>query len=87
MYPRTGDESYRQEVIDAVMAVMGTEGGDDIADALERLNEDPALRRQMGTAGREKEEREFNLHISAAKRAALYANGGIIYQSRAQYLS
>ena len=80
VYARTGDERYRQEVLDAVMAVMGTEGGDDIAEALERLNEDPALRRQMGTAGREKVEREFNLHISAAKRAELYVNGGTIQE-------
>ena len=54
-----------------------------IADALERLNEDLALRHQMGIAGREKVEREFNLHISAAKRAEMYVNGGIILSSTA----
>jgi hypothetical protein len=31
VYARTGRESYRQEVIDAVMNVMGTEGGDALA--------------------------------------------------------
>ena len=31
VYARTGSESYRQEVIKAVMAVMGTEGGDALA--------------------------------------------------------
>jgi len=40
----------------------------------------PALRHRMVTAGREKVEREFNLHISAAKRAELYVNGGIIQE-------
>jgi len=51
-----------------------------IADALERLNENSTLRHQMGMAGREKVEREFNLHISADKRAELYVNGGIIQE-------
>ncbi len=51
-----------------------------IADALECLNENPALRHRMGMAGREKVEREFNLHISAAKRAELYVNGGTIQE-------
>jgi Glycosyltransferase len=46
-----------------------------IADALQRLKDDPVLRQQMGQAGREKVIREFNLHISAAKRAKLFLTG------------
>ena len=43
-----------------------------LADALERLQSDPALRHQMGRAGRGKVVREFNLRTSTAKRAQLF---------------
>jgi colanic acid/amylovoran biosynthesis glycosyltransferase len=43
-----------------------------IADALQRLYDQPALRRRMGIAGREKIVREFNLNLSTAMRAELF---------------
>jgi glycosyltransferase involved in cell wall biosynthesis len=46
-----------------------------LADALQRLIDDPALRQRMGQAGREKILQEFNLQTSAAKRARLFFNG------------
>ena len=46
-----------------------------LADALQKLNDDPALRHQMGLAGRKKVVREFNLRTSTAKRAELFLNG------------
>jgi glycosyltransferase involved in cell wall biosynthesis len=45
-----------------------------LADALQELKEDPALRGRMGRAGREKIERVFNLRTSTAIRARLFAN-------------
>jgi colanic acid/amylovoran biosynthesis glycosyltransferase len=45
---------------------------DALADALQRLYEDSALRTQLGRAGREKIVREFNLKISTTKRAQLF---------------
>ena len=43
-----------------------------LADALQRLGGDPALRRRLGRAGREKCVREFNLKVSTARRARLF---------------
>jgi colanic acid/amylovoran biosynthesis glycosyltransferase len=43
-----------------------------IADALQRLYDQPALRRRMGITGREKIVREFNLNLSTARRAELF---------------
>src|SRR6267378_5787189 len=43
-----------------------------IADALQSLYDQPALRRQMGITGREKIVREFNLNLSTAMRAELF---------------
>ena len=43
-----------------------------LADALQRLGGDPALRQRLGRAGREKCMREFNLKISTARRASLF---------------
>ena len=43
-----------------------------IADALQRLCDQPALRRRMGIAGRRKIVREFNLNLSTAMRAQLF---------------
>lgn len=43
-----------------------------IADALQRLYDQPELRRRMGIAGREKVVREFNLNLSTAMRAELF---------------
>ena len=45
-----------------------------LADALQQLQEDPALRGRMGLAGREKIEREFDLHTNTAIRARLFTN-------------
>lgn len=44
-----------------------------LADALQRLSDDPALRGRLGCAGREKSLREFNLRLSTARRAKLFA--------------
>src|SRR5207244_2753418 len=46
-----------------------------IANALQRLHDQPALRRRMGIAGREKIVREFNLNLSTAMRAELFFRG------------
>ena len=43
-----------------------------LADALQRLQGDPALRYRLGRDGREKVVREFNLRMSTAKRAELF---------------
>jgi len=43
-----------------------------IADALQRLYDQPALRRRMGITGRKKIVREFNLNLSTARRAELF---------------
>jgi glycosyltransferase involved in cell wall biosynthesis len=43
-----------------------------LADALEHLYDQPALRRQMGITGRDKIVREFNLNLSTAMRAELF---------------
>lgn len=43
-----------------------------LAGALQRLYEQPELRRRMGMAGREKIVRDFNLILSTAKRAELF---------------
>jgi colanic acid/amylovoran biosynthesis glycosyltransferase len=45
---------------------------DALADALQRLYEDSALRTRLGRAGREKIVREFNLKSSTTKRAQLF---------------
>jgi len=45
---------------------------DALADALQRLYEDSALRNRLGRAGREKIVREFNLKTSTTKRARLF---------------
>jgi len=46
-----------------------------LADALQKLHENPALRFNMGRAGREKVLREFNLKINVAELANLFAAG------------
>lgn len=43
-----------------------------LADAFERLANDPALRQRMGRAGRQKVVQKFSLRTNTAKRAALY---------------
>jgi glycosyltransferase involved in cell wall biosynthesis/peptidoglycan/xylan/chitin deacetylase (PgdA/CDA1 family) len=43
-----------------------------LADALERLAGDPVLRRRMGSAGRERVLREFNLDVNATRLAELF---------------
>jgi glycosyltransferase involved in cell wall biosynthesis len=43
-----------------------------LADALQHLYEQPAVRRRLGIAGREKIVREFNLNLSTAARAELF---------------
>jgi colanic acid/amylovoran biosynthesis glycosyltransferase len=43
-----------------------------LADAFERLANDPALRQRMGRAGRQKVIQKFSLRANTAKRAALY---------------
>lgn len=43
-----------------------------LADALQRLYDQPELRRRMGESGREKVVREFNLNRSTARRAELF---------------
>jgi len=53
-----------------------------IADALRRLYDQPALRRLMGIAGREKIVREFNLNLSTAMRAELFSRSADGYRSR-----
>jgi glycosyltransferase involved in cell wall biosynthesis len=53
-----------------------------LADALQRLNDDPALRHRMGRAGREKVIREFDLRTSVANRAELFLNGTFDKNSR-----
>jgi glycosyltransferase involved in cell wall biosynthesis len=47
-----------------------------LANALERLLSNPELRQRLGKAGREKVVREFNLSVSAARRARLFLSGG-----------
>ncbi len=47
-----------------------------LADALERLHNDPALRRRLGRAGTHKVEREFNLHTNAVALAQCFAGDG-----------
>ena len=46
-----------------------------LADALQHLYEQPALRRRIGINGREKIMREFNLNLSTAMRAELFFGG------------
>jgi colanic acid/amylovoran biosynthesis glycosyltransferase len=46
-----------------------------LADALQRLNEYPALRHRLGRGGREKILREFDLKNSVAKRSHLFLYG------------
>jgi glycosyltransferase involved in cell wall biosynthesis len=46
-----------------------------LADALQRLNDNPALRDRMGRAGREKIVREFSLRTNVARRVELFLNG------------
>lgn len=50
----------------------------EIAAAVQKLHEQPALRRAMGRAGREKVVREFNLRVSAAQLAELMAGKSIV---------
>jgi glycosyltransferase involved in cell wall biosynthesis len=47
-----------------------------LAEALERLHQDPALRQRFGQAGREKVLREFDLHTIAAELIRLFQSGG-----------
>lgn len=48
-----------------------------LADALQRLAEDRALRRRMGEAGREKVLREFNLHTNTLELLTLFLRGNV----------
>ena len=43
-----------------------------LADAFQRLGDDPALRQRMGRAGREKIAKKFSLKANTAKRASLF---------------
>jgi len=43
-----------------------------LADALQRLGDDPILRRQLGQSGREKVVRDFNIRVSTTNRAKLF---------------
>jgi colanic acid/amylovoran biosynthesis glycosyltransferase len=43
-----------------------------LADALQRLCEDPELRQRIGCAGRKRIVRDFNLRVSSARRADIY---------------
>jgi glycosyltransferase involved in cell wall biosynthesis len=44
-----------------------------LANALQKLSQDPGLMNRMGQAGRRKVLREFNLHLNAAKLAKLFS--------------
>jgi glycosyltransferase involved in cell wall biosynthesis len=46
-----------------------------LADALEQLERDPALRERMGAAGRNKVAREFSLQAASAMLETLFASG------------
>ncbi len=48
-----------------------------LADALQRLSEDEAMRSQMGRAGRERVVRDFNLKTSTTKRANLFLRANL----------
>jgi glycosyltransferase involved in cell wall biosynthesis/peptidoglycan/xylan/chitin deacetylase (PgdA/CDA1 family) len=48
-----------------------------LAGALERLGADGSLRHRMGTAGRAKVEREFNLRVNTARLAQLFASPSV----------
>jgi colanic acid/amylovoran biosynthesis glycosyltransferase len=43
-----------------------------LADAFQRLQDNPSMRHQMGRAGREKMVQKFSLKVNAAKRASLF---------------
>src|SRR5258707_15166295 len=61
------------ELVDEGCGILGIPGDPTaIADALQRLYDQPALRCRMGIAGREKIVREFNLNSSTAMRADLF---------------
>lgn len=65
------------ELVDHELSGLLVPPGDAIAlaDALQRLNDDPELRARMGLAGREKVVREFNIQKSTARRAELFSAG------------
>ena len=48
-----------------------------LADALQRLHDDPALRRTMGCAGRERIVGEFDLRASTRRRAELFTTAAV----------
>jgi glycosyltransferase involved in cell wall biosynthesis len=52
-----------------------------LADALQLLRDDPALRLQLGRAGRDKIVREFNLKVNTAKRAKLFVGSASVARS------
>lgn len=52
-----------------------------LADALQLLHDDPALRLRLGRAGRDKIVREFNLKVNTAKRAKLFARSASVAKS------
>jgi len=53
-----------------------------LADALQRLYDQPALCRRMGISGRQKIVREFNLNLSTAMRAKLFVGSAERWRSR-----
>lgn len=65
------------ELVDNGRTGILTQPGDAkaLADALQKLHENPTLRFNMGHAGREKVLREFNMKINVAELADLFASG------------
>lgn len=51
-----------------------------VADALQHLYDQPVLRYRMGTAGRERIVRQFNLNLSTAMRAGLFYRSAVGYR-------
>lgn len=67
-------------VADGISGLLTTPGApDEIADALQKLAENPALRQRMGLAGREKVEQEFNQRDSIEKLSKLFKASAVEY--------
>jgi len=61
--------------------LVALKNSDALADSLQRLYEDSALRNQLGRAGREKIVQEFNLKTSTTKRASLFLGAPVPHDS------